>query len=487
MKKEWKNIEGRLARIDVGSSLSEAMGSTFPAEAICFTTDGNIVFNGIQYSLSQDEYNTLVESIKANTDTAETNAEAIATIVENLTAAATSIQANTEAIAKKVDKKEGYDLASLDQLRAAQWCSEHVLSDNTATSFLKVQEDGKNGYKFNHLVDGETYNSTSQYIPVATDSTSGVMSASDHSNFTETLEDIDTLFSELGSHDKAITDNTTSIQANTEAIAKKVDKKEGYDLASLDQLRAAQWCSEHVLSDNTATSFLKVQEDGKNGYKFNHLVDGETYNSTSQYIPVATDSTSGVMSASDHSNFTETLEDIDTLFSELGSHDKAITDNTASIQANTEAIAKNATDIKACQDSIVNNAKSVPQISTSLVLPISGTTPFRITVEGIAKDAQWNEAYGNLPQYSSALNAFFISSGLKNYVAWAGFTDIPDSGCYGSTKTLYYDGEKLYRYTGKELVELTTSTPSDTTALEERVKTLETQLASVISLLTLQQ
>lgn len=367
MKKEWKNIEGRLARIDVGSSLSEAMGSTFPAEAICFTTDGNIVFNGIQYSLSQDEYNALVESIKANTDTAETNAEAIATIVENLTAAA------------------------------------------------------------------------------------------------------------------------TSIQANTEAIAKKVDKKEGYDLASLDQLRAAQWCSEHVLRDNTATSFLKVQEDGKNGYKFNHLVDGETYNSTSQYIPVATDSTSGVMSASDHADLTTSLEDIDTLFSEMGSHDKAIADNTASIKANTEAIAKNATDIKACQDSIVNNAKSVPQISTSLVLPISGTTPFRITVEGIAKDAQWNEAYGNLPQYSSALNAFFISSGLKNYVAWAGFTDIPDSGCYGSTKTLYYDGEKLYRYTGKELVELTTSTQSDTTALEERVKTLETQLASVISLLTLQQ
>lgn len=342
MKKEWKNIEGRLARIDVGSSLSEAMGSTFPAEAICFTTDGNIVFNGIQYSLSQDEYNALAESIKAN----------------------------------------------------------------------------------------------------------------------------------------------------TEAIAKKVDKKEGYDLASLDQLRAAQWCSEHVLSDNTATSFLKVVEDGKNGYKFNHLVDGETYNSTPQYIPVATDSTSGVMSASDHSSFTEALEDIDTLFSELGSHDKAIADNATSIQANTEAIAKNATDIKACQDSIANangNAKSVLQISTSLVLPFSGTIPFRITVEGVAKDAQWNEAYGNLPQYSSAFNAFFISSGLKNYVAWEGFTDIPDSSCYGSTKTLYYDGEKLYRYTGTELVELTTSTQSDTTALEERVKTLETQLASVISLLTLQQ
>lgn len=335
MKKEWKNIEGRLARIDVGSSLSEAMGSAFPAEAICFTTNGNIVFNGIQYSLSQDEYNALVEAIKA-----------------------------------------------------------------------------------------------------------------------------------------------------------KVDKKEGYDLASQDQLRAAQWCSEHILMDNSSTSFLKVEEDGKNGYKFAHLVDGETYNSTPQYIPLATDTATGVMSASDHASFTEALEDIDTLFSETGEIDKAVTDNAEAIKANTEAIAKNATDIKACQDALVEaaNTKSVLQISTSLVLPFAGISPFRITVEGIAKDAQWKEAYGFLPQYSSALHAFYISADAKNYLAWTNFTDIPDSAAYGSTKTLYYDGEKLYRYTGKELVELTsTSSSTDTTALEERVKTLETQLASVLSLLTLQE
>lgn len=333
MKKEWKKIEGKLARIDVGSSFSEAMGGTFPAEAICFTTDGNIVFNGIQYSLSQDEYNAIMA-----------------------------------------------------------------------------------------------------------------------------------------------------------AIATKVEKKEGYDLASRDQLRAAQWCSEHILIDNSATSFLHVEEDGKNGYKFAHLVDGETYNSTPQYIPLATDTTPGVMSASDHASFTEALEDIDTLFSETGEIDKAVTANKEAIKANAEAIAKNATDIKACQDALAEaaNGKSVLQISTSLVLPFAGTVPFRITVEGTAKDAQWKEAYGNLPQYSSALNAFFISADVKNYLAWTNFTDIPDSAAYGSTKTLYYDGEKLYRYTGKELVELTsTSSDTDTTALEARVKTLETQLASVISLLTL--
>lgn len=46
MKKQWKDIEGRKVRIDVGSSREEAFGQRFPAEAIAFTTDNVIVFNG---------------------------------------------------------------------------------------------------------------------------------------------------------------------------------------------------------------------------------------------------------------------------------------------------------------------------------------------------------------------------------------------------------------------------------------------------------
>ena len=184
MKKEWKNIEGRLARIDVGSSLSEAMGSTFPAEAICFTTDGNIVFNGIQYSLSQDEYNAIMATI-----------------------------------ATKVDKKEGHDLASQEQLYAAKWCIEHILmDDDSSTSFLYVKEDGKNGYKFAHLVDGETYNSTPQYVPLATDSTSGIMSASDHADLTTAKEDIDTLFAAAEKTDGNVATNAANIAANAAAV-----------------------------------------------------------------------------------------------------------------------------------------------------------------------------------------------------------------------------------------------------------------------------
>lgn len=46
MKKQWKDIEGYKVRMDVGSTMEQAMSDSFPAEVICFTTDNNIVFNG---------------------------------------------------------------------------------------------------------------------------------------------------------------------------------------------------------------------------------------------------------------------------------------------------------------------------------------------------------------------------------------------------------------------------------------------------------
>ena len=49
MKKPWKDIEGSLVRIDVGSTSKEAMMDNIGAELICFTTDGKIIFNGVEY------------------------------------------------------------------------------------------------------------------------------------------------------------------------------------------------------------------------------------------------------------------------------------------------------------------------------------------------------------------------------------------------------------------------------------------------------
>jgi hypothetical protein len=46
MKKSWKEIEGSKVRIDVGSTLQQALSDSMTADIICFTTDNHIVFNG---------------------------------------------------------------------------------------------------------------------------------------------------------------------------------------------------------------------------------------------------------------------------------------------------------------------------------------------------------------------------------------------------------------------------------------------------------
>lgn len=46
MKKEWKNIEGKMVRFDVGSTTEQAQAESMPAGVICFTTDNKVVFNG---------------------------------------------------------------------------------------------------------------------------------------------------------------------------------------------------------------------------------------------------------------------------------------------------------------------------------------------------------------------------------------------------------------------------------------------------------
>lgn len=53
---DWKKLEGRIFRFDVNTSTEDALKATNPA-IIHFTTEGNIVFNGVQFA----GYNELVE------------------------------------------------------------------------------------------------------------------------------------------------------------------------------------------------------------------------------------------------------------------------------------------------------------------------------------------------------------------------------------------------------------------------------------------
>lgn len=144
MKKEWKQIEGSLVRIDVGSTCDDAMNSaTIPAEAICFTKDGNIVLNGVKYSPSQEELDL------------------------------------------KVDKEDGYALASNDQLNAAKWAFDYILTDSSDSThpFLHIAANDDDGYTITHLVDGNTYSSSSVTIPIVSEEQAGVVSAYDWAEY----------------------------------------------------------------------------------------------------------------------------------------------------------------------------------------------------------------------------------------------------------------------------------------------------------------
>lgn len=50
MKKDWKDLEGKGLRVDVGSTSSQAMSDSTPAEVLCFTTDGRIILNGMEFA-----------------------------------------------------------------------------------------------------------------------------------------------------------------------------------------------------------------------------------------------------------------------------------------------------------------------------------------------------------------------------------------------------------------------------------------------------
>lgn len=211
---------------------------------------------------------------------------------------------------------------------------------------------------------------------------------------------------------------------------------------------------------------LKVTDEGEKGYSITLWQDGNTYKGAN--IPLSSSSANGLMSA-------QQAEDLEYVFDNavfvedgkgLSTNDYTDAEK-AKLASNTEAIAANKADI-------ASNAKSVAQLSNALVLPFGGTDALISSVEGTAYVAQWG-AYGSLPVYASRLNLFTISAGMKHYAAWTHFTNIPDSDKYGSLHVLFYDGTKLYRHTGKALVEIT----ADTSALEARVAALEATLAAL--------
>ncbi len=76
---------------------------------------------------------------------------------------------------------------------------------------------------------------------------------------------------------------------------------------------------------------LKVTANADGTYTIGLWQDGDTYRGGT--IPLATDTTAGVMSAADHTDLTTAIEDIETLFGASATTDKAVAANTADISS----------------------------------------------------------------------------------------------------------------------------------------------------------
>lgn len=65
---DWKKLEGRIFRFDVNTSTADALKATNPA-IIHFTTEGNIVFNGVQFAGYNElikDFGQVIENLQQN-------------------------------------------------------------------------------------------------------------------------------------------------------------------------------------------------------------------------------------------------------------------------------------------------------------------------------------------------------------------------------------------------------------------------------------
>lgn len=152
MKKEWKDIEGHIVRIDVGSSLSEAMSSSMGAAIICFTTDGHIVLNGLSYVVSTTEFESLKTDVESFGQIASENQQSIRTLTDDVDTLKIQMEDSINSFGElqENDKKQDKRLDELESLKNPvsnaymQTTKENYffVCDNEGNIVLKYGEDG---------------------------------------------------------------------------------------------------------------------------------------------------------------------------------------------------------------------------------------------------------------------------------------------------------------------------------------------------------
>lgn len=172
MKKEWKDIEGYKVRIDVGSSLSEAMSSSMGAAIICFTTDGHIVLNGLSYVVSTTEFESLKTDVESFGQIASENQQSIRTLTDDVDTLKIQMEDSINSFGElqENDKKQDKRLDELDV--TVDYLSQRVVDlgtfRETATNdidFLKRQDTAHSAIENAHAARIESLETSYQSIP----------------------------------------------------------------------------------------------------------------------------------------------------------------------------------------------------------------------------------------------------------------------------------------------------------------------------------
>lgn len=203
MKKDWKDIEGQLVRIDIGSTYNEAQSSSTDAAIICFTTDGHIVLNGVDYVVETDSFK------------------------------------------GKVDNDDAYQSVK----HAADWCTTYILQGDSSHPFLqgRLTEDT---YNIGWMLDGYTYKESVK-IPLISEEQQGLVDAQAYTDYIQPLL--------KGEYDDSIDALKDSVKKAQETADGKVDNDAIYQNVK----GAGEWCQNYVMTDrsNVGKQFLKYRVD----------------------------------------------------------------------------------------------------------------------------------------------------------------------------------------------------------------------------------
>lgn len=325
MKKDWKDIEGQLVRIDIGSTFTEAQSDSTDAGIICFTTDGHIVLNGTDYVFDTYKYKenkqttdwvrkyvqqgdaehpflrgrmdadaftynigwmldgyTYNESVKIPLISEEqqglVDSQSYTDYLQPLLKG--EYDDNIDAIKNTLNGKVGKEDKDYKRLQSdVDWLGNYVMTDRTNVGypFLKYRVDTTAKTLNIGWYTMAGYAETIK-IPLVDDTQNSFFDPYYYEEFIQPLFNGDFAY-----------------KTELDALQTEVDKKVDNDFEYSQVKHAADWCGTYVLGDQTGSEhpFLRYRVDtDKNTLNIGNMLDGFTY-AENVSIPLI-DDTNGV-------------------------------------------------------------------------------------------------------------------------------------------------------------------------------------------------